>query len=45
MNTEAKQRLKKLGHEPIEPANQYCEFCGVALFTKAVLKPCVGKKI
>lgn len=37
------EKLKELGHVPIEPANQYCKNCGVALFTSKVLLPCTGK--
>lgn len=40
---QAKQRLAELGHKLIEPANQYCEYCGEAMFTSAGTKPCVSK--
>lgn len=33
---------ERTGHEPLEPANQYCKHCNAALFCNEVNMPCVG---
>ena len=32
----------KYGHEPIEPARQYCKHCGASFFTREIFERCGG---